>query len=74
MRAVEDILADDRLWTVPDVARYLRVSKSWVYQHAADGTLPSLNVGGVRRFDPPDIKRWARGELKTANVLPMRKR
>ena len=64
-------LSDDTLWTTDQVARYLAMSKSWVYQNAADGTLPSLNIGGARRFDPTEIKAWARGEGPRAKVLPI---
>jgi excisionase family DNA binding protein len=42
----------DRLWTPADVATYLQASRSWVYQRAADGTLPALRIGGMLRFDP----------------------
>lgn len=52
----------DYLWTVDEVAQYLRVSKSWVYQHAAVGDLPCLKIAGVLRFDPDAIRAVARGE------------
>jgi hypothetical protein len=35
----------DELWDANDVARYLRVSRSWVYQRAEAGLLPCLRVG-----------------------------
>jgi excisionase family DNA binding protein len=47
------------LWTVADVARYLKTSKSWVYQATASGRLPSICVGHLRRFDPARIRAWA---------------
>jgi len=50
----------ERLWTVKDVATYLGVSKSWVYQHAEAGDLPCLRVGALLRFDPDAIRTWAR--------------
>lgn len=49
----------DRLWDARDVARYLNVSRSWVYQHAEDGTLPSLHIGAMLRFDPEAIRTFA---------------
>jgi excisionase family DNA binding protein len=48
----------DSLWTVADVANYLRVSKSWVYHRALAGLLPHLRVGGLLRFDPMTIHRF----------------
>jgi excisionase family DNA binding protein len=39
------------LWDANDAARYLKVSRSWVYQRAEAGLLPCLRVGGLLRFD-----------------------
>ncbi len=55
----------DRLWTVADVARYLGVSKSWVYHHAEAGDLPSLRICGLLRFDPDAIRAFAHGQKPT---------
>jgi excisionase family DNA binding protein len=46
------------LMDVDDVAAYLKVSRSWVYQHAASGKLPSRKIGGTRRFVPSEIREW----------------
>jgi excisionase family DNA binding protein len=46
----------DRLWDVNDVARYLGVSKSWVYHRAEAGLLPYRRVGGLLRFEPDRIR------------------
>jgi excisionase family DNA binding protein len=48
--------ASDRLWDAREVARYLNVSRSWVYQHAEAGTLPYFRVGALLRFDPDAIR------------------
>ena len=53
---------DDRLWDANNVAQYLKVSRSWVYHHAEDGTLPCLRIGGLLRFEPSSIRAFARGE------------
>jgi excisionase family DNA binding protein len=50
------------LWDARDVAAYLKVSRSWVYQHAEDGTLPSVKVGGLVRFLPEQIRAYVLGE------------
>jgi excisionase family DNA binding protein len=47
------------LWTTADVARYLKSSRSRVYQASASGRLPSVRVGHLRRFDPARIRAWA---------------
>ena len=56
----------DGLWDANDVARYLKVSRSWVYHRAEAGQLPCVRVGGLLRFDPVSIRASARGEA-TAN-------
>ena len=50
------------LWTVADVATYLRVSRSWVYHRSAAGLLPCLRVGALIRFDPETIRAYAQSQ------------
>ena len=59
------------LWTVADVAAYLRVSRSWVYHRSAAGLLPCLRVGALLRFEPDSIRAYAQGEAQqeTSAVL-----
>ena len=52
------------LWTAADVARYLRSSLSFVYKVAEAGKLPCLRVGSMLRFDPDDVRAFARGDVK----------
>jgi excisionase family DNA binding protein len=47
---------EDELWDVNDVARYLKVSKSWVYHRAEAGLLPYRRIGGLLRFEPERIR------------------
>ncbi len=51
----------ETLWDARDVARYLKVSRSWVYQKAEAGLLPYLKVGGLVRFVPERIRQFALG-------------
>jgi excisionase family DNA binding protein len=51
--------ASETLWDARDVARYLKVSRSWVYQKAEAGLLPYLKVGGLVRFVPERIREFA---------------
>ena len=61
------------LWAAADVANYLRVSRSWVYQRAEAGELPCLRMGGLLRFDPETVRAYARGTApKGARILPFR--
>jgi excisionase family DNA binding protein len=54
------VLNHDGLWDANDVARYLKVSRSWVYHRAEAGQLPHLRVGGLLRFDPATVRTFAR--------------
>ena len=44
------------LWDAQDVARYLKVSRSWVYQRAEAGLLACVRVGGLLRFRPDSVR------------------
>ena len=72
MTNAKDTPADaaPELWDANDTARYLKVSRSWVYQRAESGQLPCLHVGGLIRFDPATVRAFARGEIRPTKVLP----
>jgi excisionase family DNA binding protein len=50
------------LWDAKDVATFLKVSRSWVYQRAEAGELPCVRIGALLRFDPEKIRAYGRGE------------
>jgi excisionase family DNA binding protein len=58
--------ARETLWDANDVARYLRVSRSWVYHRAEAGQLPLRRIGGLLRFDPAAIREFAVGDHMSA--------
>jgi excisionase family DNA binding protein len=44
-----------------EVAMRLRVSRTWLYDAAKQGRIPSIRIGGEEgplRFHPDDIERW----------------
>jgi excisionase family DNA binding protein len=61
------------VWDALDVARFLKVSRSWVYQQAEAGLLPHRRVGGLLRFDPRAIQAWFRGDGESRSLLPLLK-
>jgi excisionase family DNA binding protein len=62
MSARADETGTERLWTATDVARFLRLSRSWVYQASAAGTLPCVRIGAALRFHRAAIEAWLHGE------------
>ncbi len=46
------------IWTVKQVAFYLRVNPKTVYELVNSGELPGFKVGGSWRFKKTDIKQW----------------
>jgi hypothetical protein len=61
------------LWNPSDVAAFLQVSRSWVYQKAEAGLLPVIRLPGssLLRFDPDVVRAFARGEWKPAAARPV---
>ena len=49
---------DDCLWTVREVARFLRVHEKTVYDWAIRGILPCFRLGNRLRFSPTELTRW----------------
>lgn len=64
---------EDSLWTAADVAAWAKLSKSWVYQHAAAGVIPCLKIGGLLRFDPAVVKKFflSGGVVAERKVIPL---
>ncbi len=74
LEALADLLADkitermqihtppkDKLLTVDELAEYLGVAKSWVYERTRDRSnsgIPKIRVGKYRKFHLPDVLSW----------------
>ena len=58
------------LWNPADVAAFLQVSRSWVYQKAEAGLLPVIRLPGssLLRFEPHAIGAFAKGEWMPAKI------
>lgn len=59
----------DELWDANEGARFLKASRSSVYQWAEAGLLPCLRMGGLLRFHPATVRAFARGEIQPPRVL-----
>lgn len=45
----------DSLWTIDDLASYLKLPRSTTYLLVAQKKLPSIPLGKHRRFNPDDV-------------------
>src|SRR6185312_1851965 len=63
-----DAAPEVRLLKPTDVARRLAVSRTWVYDAAKEGRIPSIRIGGEEgplRFHPDDVESWV-NDARTA--------
>jgi excisionase family DNA binding protein len=63
----------ESLMTARQVAELLGVHENWVYDQAADGTLPSYKIGGTRRFDPDELRAWIASHREVEREQPARR-
>jgi excisionase family DNA binding protein len=55
---LQTIISTEPLWTVEDVANYLRLKPETVRTMARDGKLPSIKVGRGWRFSAKEVNDW----------------
>ena len=53
-------MADDEIFTIKEVANYLKLADKTAYRLASEGKLPGFKVGGSWRFRKSKIDRWIR--------------
>lgn len=53
----------DQLWSVGEVAKFLKVNRDWVYRRAASGDVPSRKVGTQLRFVRSEVLAWLDSRL-----------
>ena len=51
-------MAEDAVFTVQELADYLRMKPVTIYKHAKAGKLPCFKVGANWRFKKSTIDRW----------------
>lgn len=49
---------DDIIFDVPGLAKYLNVSKQWVYERTHLKEIPHIKKQGLLRFRKKDIDKW----------------
>ncbi len=50
--------SEDRVLTVPEVAKFLQISKTKVYYLAKRGTIPCIRLGGNVRIGQSEFLKW----------------
>lgn len=65
----EETMKDEtgEIFTLDEVAAYLKVGKRTVYRLAAAKKIPAFKVGGTWRFLRADIDNWIRQQSKVRN-------
>ena len=51
-------MADDEIFTIQNVAAYLKLAEKTAYRLASEAKLPGFKVGGSWRFRKSEIERW----------------
>ena len=64
MGELMELFMDDDIWTIKEVAIYLKIKEKTAYALVAQGKIPGFKVGGAWRFRREDIDNWI--ESKTA--------
>jgi excisionase family DNA binding protein len=49
---------NDTIYTIPEVARYLKLSRSKVYLLVTQGQIPYVRIGRNVRIRETDLKMW----------------
>ena len=60
-------MPEDAVFTVQEVATYLRMKPVTIYKHAKAGKLPAFKVGASWRFKKSTIDRWISGQEEHEN-------
>lgn len=57
-----------RYWSVEEVAEYLGVKKSWVYDASYKNRIPRYQMGRLLRFDPVEVETWMQTQRKGPDI------
>jgi len=61
-----DVMNEKLLYRIPEVAHYLSLSRSKVYELVRAGVLPSIKIDGVRRIRGVDVLEFVDGLRRVA--------
>lgn len=58
---------EDPVLTIPEVARYLKISKSKIYDLVSRKEIPHLKIGRNVRIRQADLQRWMEEQTTQCN-------
>jgi excisionase family DNA binding protein len=58
-----------KLWTVAEIAEYLRVEPRTVYVWVREKDMPARKAGDELRFDPDEVERWTMRDRETEKII-----
>jgi excisionase family DNA binding protein len=58
-----------KLWTVAEIAEYLRVEPRTVYVWVREKGMPARKAGDELRFDPDEVDRWTIRDRETEKTI-----
>lgn len=56
------------IFTIKEVAEYLKLAEKTVYRLVAEGTIPGFKVGGSWRFRKQEIDAWVKQQMKSSTA------
>jgi len=66
MSTQHTLLPGDKVFTIPEVAAYLKISKSKIYDLVTRKEIPHLKVGRNVRIRESDLLRWLGLQIEKA--------
>ena len=61
-------LLEDQIYTIPEVAAYLKISKSKIYYLVSKKEIPHLKIGRNVRIRRTDLQMWIEKQTNESNV------
>jgi len=58
----------DEIWTIPQVAKYLQISKSKIYYLVAKKRIPHIRLGRNVRIRESDLIRWLEKQTEKGSI------
>jgi excisionase family DNA binding protein len=59
----------DKILTIPEVAEYLQMSKSKVYDLAKRGIIPTIQIGRNVRVTESDLEKWLEEQRRPTRLF-----